>query len=407
MPKCRSCDTPIEAFMSFGQQPLANALLAPTNLHAYQPTYELAPAMCSGCGLFQLLEQPTATSMFTEQYPFFTSSSKFMSDHFEALAHNLIENDRSLNNKGFVIDIGSNDGTLLKSFAKTAINHLGVEPSKSVAELAKKNGVNTHISFFNSETASLIRKEYGPADIILGTNVIAHIATINDVALGVTSLLKEKGVFIIEAVYLGDMILNTAFDQLYDEHVFTFSATAVTNIFRQHGLELVNVEPQTVHGGSMRYTLAPLGSRERSGTVENLLNEEARMGLTNPRTYALFRQRCEIIRRDLPRLVHEISASGRKVVGYGATAKSVTVLNYCGLGINDISWIQDSTKTKQGMLSPKTLIPIVSPEYFREVAPDYAILFAWNHKDEIEIREQGWRKNGGKWVSYLPEVTIQ
>ncbi len=407
MPKCRSCDTPIEAFMSFGQQPLANALVAPTNQHAYQPTYELAPAMCSGCGLFQLLEQPTATSMFTEEYPFFTSSSKFMSDHFEALAHNLIENDPSLNDKGFIIDIGSNDGTLLKKFAKTDINHLGVEPSKSVAEMAKKKGVNTQVSFFNSQTASLIRQKYGPADIILGTNVIAHIGTINDIALGVTSLLKENGVFIIEAVYLGDMILNTAFDQLYDEHVFTFSATAVRNVFRKHGLELVNVEPQIVHGGSMRYTLALPGSRECSDAVEDLLNEEARKGLMNPATYVLFRERCEAIRRDLPLLVREISTSGKKIVGYGATAKSVTVLNYCGLEINDISWIQDSTITKQGMLSPKTLIPIVSPEYFRKVAPDYAILFAWNHKEEIESQEQGWRNNGGKWVFYLPEVTIR
>ena len=407
MPKCRSCDTPIEAFMSFGQQPLANALLSPTNLHENQPTYELAPAMCSACGLFQLLEQPTATSMFTEQYPFFTSSSKFMSNHFKALAQDLLKTHHTLNEKGFIIDIGSNDGTLLKTFAKTAVNHLGVEPSKSVAEMAKRNGINTDVSFFNSETASLIRKKYGPADIILGTNVIAHIATINDIALGVASLLKENGVFIIEAVYLGDVILNTAFDQLYDEHVFTFSATAVANVFRKHGLELVNVEPQTVHGGSMRYTLAPSGSREPSGAVDILLNEEARIGLTKPGTYVLFRERCETIRRDLPLLVREIAALGRKIVGYGATAKSVTVLNYCGLGRNDISWIQDSTKTKQGMLSPKTLIPIVSPEYFREVAPDYAILFAWNHKDEIEIREQKWRKDGGKWVFYLPEVTIQ
>ena len=199
MPNCRSCDTLIEAFMSFGQQPMANALVAPTRAHADQLTYELAPAICSVCGLFQLLEQPAATSMFTEQYPFFTGSSQFMANHFETFAQDLIENHHTLNNRGFIIDIGSNDGTLLRTFSKNAVNHLGVEPSKRVAELAKKNGVNTHVSFFNSETASLIREKHGPADIILGTNVIAHIATINDVALGVASLLKETGVFLNSA----------------------------------------------------------------------------------------------------------------------------------------------------------------------------------------------------------------
>ena len=393
--------------MSFGQQPIGNAFIAPENSNEQQPTYELAPAICSACGLFQLLEQPTAASMFTEQYPFFTSSSKYMSNHFQKLAQDLLKNHLTMNKKGFIVDIGSNDGTLLKNFAKADITHLGVEPSKFVAEVAKSNGVNTNISFFNSETASLIRQKYGPADIILGTNVIAHIATINDIASGVALLLKNDGIFVIEAVYLGDMILNTAFDQLYDEHVFTFSATAVNNVFRKHGLELVNAERQPVHGGSMRYTLAPSGSRECSDVVERLLNEEAHKGLTNPATYILFQQRCEIIRRELPLLLHEIKGSGCKIVGYGATAKSATVLSYCGLGKKDISWIQDSTKTKQGMLSPKTLIPIVSPEYFRHAAPEYAILFAWNHRDEIEIQEQEWRKNGGKWICYLPKVTIQ
>ena len=392
--------------MSFGEQPLANALIAPERSSEQQLTYELAPTICSACGLFQLLEQPTATSIFTRKYPFFTSTSKYMSNHFSHLARDLIQNDPTLKDGGFVIEIGSNDGTLLQSFAKAGINHLGFEPSESVANVAKKNGINTDISFFNSETASLIRQKYGPADIILGANVIGHIAEINDIGSGVASLLKDDGIFLIEAVYLGDMLLNTAFDQLYDEHVFTFSGTAVANAFHKHGLELINVERQSVHGGSMRYTLAPLGSHTCTAAVKNLLDEEKNRGLNNSATYIEFRQRCEAIRRDLPLLLSEISGMGHKIVGYGATAKSTTVLNYCGLGTNDIAWIQDSTKAKQGMLSPQTLVPIVPPEYFREGSPEYAVLFAWNHRDEIEMLEREWRKKGGKWILYIPKVTV-
>ena len=393
--------------MSFGEQPLANALIAPEGASEHQLTYELAPTICSACGLFQLLEQPIATSIFTRKYPFFTSTSTYMSSHFSHLGRDLIENYPTLKDRGFVVEIGSNDGTLLQSFAKAGINHLGFEPSESVANVAKKNGINTNISFFNSETASLTRQKYGPADIILGANVIGHIAEINDIGSGVASLLKDDGIFLIEAVYLGDMLLNTAFDQLYDEHVFTFSGTAVANAFRRHGLELINVERQSVHGGSMRYTLAPLGSHACTSAVKTLLDEEEIRGLNNSATYVTFRQRCEAIPRDLPLLLNQISDMGHKIVAYGATAKSATVLNYCGLGTHDIAWIQDSTEAKQGMLTPRTLVPIVPPEHFRKISPEYAILFAWNHRDEIEIREREWRKKGGKWILYIPKVTVE
>ena len=393
--------------MSFGEQPLANALIAPEGSSEHQLTYELAPTICSACGIFQLLEQPIATSIFTRKYPFFTSTSTHMSNHFSHLARDLIENYPTLKDRGFVVEIGSNDGTLLQSFAKAGINHLGFEPSESVANVAKKNGINTNTSFFNSETASRTRKKYGPADIILGANVIGHIAEINDIGSGVASLLKDDGIFLIEAVYLGDMLLNTAFDQLYDEHVFTFSGTAVANAFRRHGLELINVERQSVHGGSMRYTLAPLGSHVCTSAVKNLLDEEEIRGLNNSATYVTFRQRCEAIRRDLPLLLSQISDMGHKIVGYGATAKSATVLNYCGLGTHNIAWIQDSTEAKQGMLTPRSLVPIVPPENFRKISPEYAILFAWNHRDEIEMREREWRKKGGKWILYIPKVTVE
>lgn len=391
--------------MSFGQQPLANALVAPgeTGNEAF---YEMAPAVCPSCSLFQLVEQPAAENMFNARYPFFTGMSSHMTQHFTALAEDRIAANPSLREDGFVVEIGSNDGTLMSAFARAGIRHLGIEPSESVAKVAQGNGIDTRIGFFDSETAQAVRREHGPADIIIGTNVIAHIGAINEVGTGVAALLKEDGQFVIEAVYLGDMLRNTAFDQLYDEHVFTFSATAVTNVFGRHGLALVDVAPQGVHGGTMRYTLAPAGSREPADAVAALLAEEQTLGLADPATYDGFRQRCESIRDDLAALVRELAAKSGPIVGYGATAKSATVLTYCGLGPDDIAWIQDSTPAKQGMLSPGAHIPIVAPEKFAAEAPDYAVLFAWNHRAEIESRETVWRGKGGKWILYVPEVGI-
>ena len=393
--------------MSLGRQPLANALLDAKDSNLLEQWYELAPAVCPNCHLFQLIEQPDSKAMFTEHYPFFTSSSRSMSTHFERLASLLIRDRPELKTNGFVVEIGSNDGTLLKPFSDSGITHLGVEPSASVGEIALQRGINTKIAFFGSETASEIHTKYGSANLIIATNVIGHIADINDIGNAVSNLLAEDGNFIFEAVYLGDVLKNSAFDQLYDEHVFTFSATSVRNAFARHKLELINVEHQMVHGGSMRFFLAHKGRCQVHPAVKELLQIERRSGLLLAETYENFRINTENIKKNLISQVTTLNHLGNRVVGYGATAKSSTVLNYCGLGPEHLTWIQDSTKEKQGKLSPGTHIPIVSQQVFQDASPDFAVLFAWNHLSEIEQKERKWRARGGKWVTYVPAVVIQ
>jgi len=247
---------------------------------------------------------------------------------------------------------------------------------------------------------------HGRADAVLAANVMCHIPDLPGVAAGVRRLLKPDGVFIFEDPYLGDMIAKTSYDQIYDEHVFIFSVTSVMCAFAMHSLELVDVMPQTTHGGSMRYTLAPKGSRAVSPKVGELLAKERAQGLDRAETYLRFRQSCETSRALLMRMLEDLRQQGKRVVGYGATSKSTTVTNYCGITPAHVAFISDTTPIKQGKLSPGAHIPVKPYTEFARIYPDYALLFAWNHATEIREKEQAFIAAGGRWIVYVPDVKI-
>jgi len=403
---CRACGGSIVPFMSFGPQPPAATLRAVDDTSP-EYFYELQPAFCSTCQLFQTVEQPAPEVMFHPQYFYLTGTSRVMTEHFRSLAETLRQSWLGDSRDPFVVEIGSNDGTLLSNFARAGIRHLGIEPSASVAAAARAQGCDVQESFFGLDTARGVRAAHGPADVIVGANVIAHIPAINEIGAGVAALLKDTGVFVFEVVYLGDVIRNTAFDQIYDEHVFTYSAAAVRTVFGRHGLELIDVTPlPAIHGGSMRFTLAPKGARPVAPAVDACIAAELAQGLSDIATYAGFRASCERIRTDLRALLAALKAKGARIAGYGATGKSATLLNYCGIDGKYLDFVQDSTPAKQGMLTPGTRLPIRSPAYFDEHRPDYALLLAWNHRAEIEAKEQAFRAAGGRWIVYVPRVEV-
>ena len=393
-------------FMSFGRMPIANGFLTAAQV----PTeyfFELAPAVCPGCGTFQLLEQPPAERMFHAAYPFFSSSSMRMSAHFQALAHFVKSRLPEGHRDPFVVELGSNDGVMLRHLAADAVRHMGIEPSANVADVARSSGVNTLGEFFSRSLAERVLAEHGHADAIVAANVLCHLPQINDVAAGLALLLAPSGIVISEDPYLGDMLAKTAYDQIYDEHVFMFSATTLAGAFARNDLELVEVLPQSTHGGSLRCVWARTGTRAVSGAVAQLLAREQEGGLSRPETYDRFREACERSRLDLRALIDDVRRQGRRIAGYGATSKSTTVTNYCGLGPDDVQWITDTTPIKQGKLSPGMHIPVTSHEAFARHWPDYALLFAWNHADEIFAKEQAFRQAGGKWITYVPQVGIR
>ena len=301
----------------------------------------------------------------------------------------------------FVVELGSNDGIMLENFAKQSIRHLGVEPSANVAAEARKHGVNTVVRFFGEEAGADIAKEYGRADALLAANVICHIPDMHDIAKGADALLNPDGVLIFEDPYLGAMIEKTSYDQIYDEHVYIFSALSVANIFASYGFELIDLLKQETHGGSMRYVLARKGARPVAPSVMAILAEEKAAGLHLPETYEKFRLACEASRERLVRLLTQEKKSGRRVVGYGATSKSTTILNYCNIGPDLVEFISDTTPIKQGKYTPGMHIPVKPYAAFAENPPDTALLFAWNHKTEIKEKEKSFTVGGGKWLTHI------
>lgn len=403
--RCRICDRALAAFMSFGRMPIANGFRDPADARD-EYFFDLAPAFCEGCGMMQLVEQPTPDMMFHDNYAFFTGTSRHMQMHFTALARVVIEGPLQGRRDPFVVEIGSNDGSLLSNFKAAGVRHLGVEPSSNVADVARGDGIDTLVAFFDSDVAGRIVDQHGRADIVLAANVMCHIPGIAGVADGVAKLLKPDGIFMFEDPYLGSMLENTSYDQIYDEHVFMFSVTSVMRTFARHGFALIDAEQLTTHGGSMRYTLALQGSRAVSPRVEELLARERARGLEQPQTYDRFRQCCERSRERLMRLLDGLRAQGRRVTGYGATSKSTTVINYCGITPDHVAFISDTTLVKQGRLSPGAHIPVRPHEDFSRDYPDYALLFAWNHEAEIRAKEQAFIDGGGRFIFYVPDVRI-
>lgn len=402
--KCRVCDQPIEPFMSFGQQPIANHFITPDQ-KGNEYFFEMEVATCSNCGMFQLIEQPDPEVMFHDNYAFFSQTSKSMQVHFKAFADYVTENYLKSEDP-FVVEVGSNDGIMLRNFKNDGIRHLGIEPSGNVAEVARKDGVETLCAFFGEDTANDVKAKHGAADAILSANVMCHIPDIHSVAKGVAALLKPEGVFVFEDPYLGDVVQKTSYDQIYDEHVFLFSATSVGNAFKDYGLVLIDVLPQVTHGGSMRYVLGRPEHHEISENVSRQQAWEDEMGLAKPETFEKFKQNCEKSREDLVSLLKDLKAKNKRVVGYAATSKSTTVLNYCDIGPDLIEYISDTTPEKQGKLSPGKHIPVKPHAEFANNYPEYAVLFAWNHAKEIRANETKYDEANGKWVYFVPEVSI-
>jgi methylation protein EvaC len=402
--RCRACGGKIEPFMSLGRQPAAQVLLDPLE-NRDRFTYELKPAVCHACCLLQLVEVPAPEFLFHNSYPYFTGTSQYMTNHFRQWAERLIAG-LPREADPFIVEIGSNDGTFLSNMVRCCVRHLGVEPAASVACEAREKGVSVLETFFNAGTAARIRAQHGPADVIAAANVIAHIPAINEVAGGISLLLNDDGIFTFEAIYLGDLVRDTMLDQIYDEHVFTFSVRSVREVFGRFGLELIDVEHQETHGGSMRYTLAHRERRAVQPSVGKAIEEERAMGLYDPATYVQFANRARSIRDRFVTLLHDLRAQGKRIAGYGATAKSTTILNYCGIDSQLVDYIADSTPMKQGKLTSGSHILVRSPAYFAQDKPDYTVLLAWNHRREIEGKEAAYRENGGKWIIYVPEVAV-
>ena len=394
---CKITGKKIKSFMSFGKMPIANGFLAKKNFKR-EFYFKMEVGFSQDISLFQLNEHPAPKQMFNKEYPFYTSSSKYMVSHFKEYSKWIKKN--YYKNIKKVIEIGSNDGSFLKNFKSKNVDILGIEPSKNVANFAKKNGIETVNKFFSSNTARGLKKYKNKTNLICAANAICHIPNLPDLIKGLDILLTKKGVFIFEEPYLGSMYDKTSYDQIYDEHIFMFSVSSVKKIFDLFNFELVDVMSQSTHGGSMRYVIARKGQYKIKNIVKQKILEEKKKNIDTKKGCYKFKKKCELSKKNLNKKINSILNKGKNIAGYAATSKSTTILNYCGIDFKKIDFICDTTQDKIGKFTPGTHIPIKDMEYYNKNIPDYTFLFAWNHKKEIFNKEKKIL-NKTKWFAHI------
>lgn len=408
--RCKICNAEsLVEFISFGQMPVANAYVKKEDLNKQEYSYEMKVGFCENCKMVQMInivpyEKYIVPDNFGKtNYAFFSSTSKFMEDHFSGFALEIEK--RFLESNSKVLETGSNDGIMLQAFKNHEV--LGVEPSTNVAEIAISKKIPTINDFFTESLAKKILLEKGKFKAILSANVTLNIIDLHDYLNGVTTLLEEKGVFVTEEPYILDILEKNSYDQIYDEHVWYFSLNSLSNLYAQHGLEIFDAERQWTHGGSMRVFACRKGAYEKTDRLKKYFEEEQQKNIPLIQTYLEFSKRVEENKKKLIDLIYSLKAQGKKIVGYAAASKGTIVQNYCNLGPNIIEYISDSTPFKQGLYTPGKNIPIVSPETFHDDKKvDYAFLFAWNHAEEIMKKEQEFINRGGKFIVHLPEPKV-
>jgi SAM-dependent methyltransferase len=405
LPACRSCgSSDLTVFLPLGLSPLANGILA-DDFEGDEPRYPLDVAFCRTCALAQLTFAPPPSDLFLS-YPYLSSFSDTMVRHAHTLAMSVIER-RGLRPDSLVVELASNDGYLLKAYRSAGIPVLGVEPAENIAAIASNSGVPTICEFFGQEVATRLAGEGHQADVIHAHNVLAHVPDINSFVSGIKTLLKPDGIGIIEAPYLRDLIENTEFDTVYHEHVFYFSATALDALFRRHGLRLLELERVDIHGGSLRVTVGHADSPQPASlSVERILKQESTLGMASEEYYRDFGARVAELRRDLRHLLTLLKHDGSSIAAYGASAKGTTLLTYCGIGSETLTYVVDRSTVKQGSRTPGTHLIIRDPEFLLEDMPDYCLLLVWNFADEVMRQQSEYIRRGGKFIIPLPHPRV-
>lgn len=399
---CRACGTPFEApFLQLGPMPLANNLPRTLDEVAGQARYPLDVCMCRTCTLVQTPDVIDPRELFAH-YLYLTGMSETMRTHNRGYAAHVVEL-LGADKDDLIVDIASNDGSLLLEFQALGVRTLGVEPAANVAEIARGRGVDTVTRFFDDAAGSSLRESHGTATAVLANNVLAHVDDPVGFLRGAGRMIKPDGLVIIEAPYVGEMLERLEYDTIYHEHLSYFSIAALSRLALEAGLSLVRVDHVAIHGGSLR---AHFGRREtwpsEGPEVVDAIARERLGGLADPVTYDRFAAAVHDNRTALRAMLGDLRAAGKTVAGYGAPAKATTLLNFCGLDSSVVSFTVDRNPLKVGAFVPGVAVPVLPVEALAARQPDYAVIFPWNLADEIVRQEHLYQAGGGRFLLPLP-----
>jgi hypothetical protein len=397
----------VHTFVDLRTSPLCQRHVTPAEYHRAETFYPLHVYICDRCWLVQLPEYVAPEQIFDDQYAYFSSYVDALLDNASNYA-DLMTARFGLNAKSWVVEVASNDGYLGQYFVKKGIPVLGVEPTANTAAEGVKKGVPSIQKFFGRKIATEMRASFGPADLLLGNNVLSHVPDINDFVGGLKTLLGPAGVITMEFPQLLHLIEQNYFDTIYHEHFSYLSFTTVEAIFAKHGLVLFDVDELPVHGGSIRIYArqADDATKAVGPRVQAMKDREAKAGHARLDYYLGFGEKVKATKRKFVSFLVDAKNRGKSIAAYGAPGKSTTLLNYCGIGIDFIDYTVDRSPHKQGNFMPGTRIPIRHPDEIARTRPDYLLILPWNLREEIMTQMAHVREWGCKFVVPIPEVKV-
>jgi|APSaa5957512535_1039671.scaffolds.fasta_scaffold41381_2 SAM-dependent methyltransferase len=400
---CGSAD--LTTVLRLAPTPPANAFELPDKQGATTTRFPLELGFCGNCSHVQLLDVVDASYLFSD-YVYVSGTSPAFVAHFDRLAEHLID-ELHLTDGDLVVDIGSNDGTLLSAFKKRGHGVLGIDPARDIAAGATAKGIETWPCFLSDEVAARVLSSRGTAALVTANNVFAHVDDMAGFAANVRGMLAPDGVFVFEVSYLVDVFEKCLFDTIYHEHLSYHSVKPLRTFLASQGMDLFRVERIDTHGGSIRcYAQLAAGSRETDPAVAELEKKEAELGLYSVKGFSEFGERIDTLRDELRNLLTELKGQGCTIAGYGAPAKATTLLYHFGLNEGFLEYVVDDSPLKQGLMLPGTTIPVMSSDEIYKRRPDYLVVLAWNFARNIIDQHPQYRAAGGRFIVPVPNLEI-